>query len=168
MMNKFLALLFLVVFTTTAQAQSKVGHVNTDAVIALLPSYTAAQKSFETYANGLMTPEMKSKGDIIEAKYKTFQAESATMGEARKEVMMKEIMNLEQELKALHQKNGTQTKLAQKEQELFAPVQKAAADVINKVAKANGFAIVFDSRSGIIYAEESVNLLPLIQKELTK
>lgn len=167
-MNKFLTLLFLVVFTTAVQAQSKVGHVNTDAVIALLPSYKTAQKTFETYANGLLTPEMKTKGDVIEAKYKTFQAESATMGEARKEVMMKEIMKLEQELKALHQKNGTQEKLAKKEQELFAPVQNAAAEVINKVSKANGFSIIFDSRSGIIYAEESTNLLPFIQKELAK
>ena len=58
--------------------------------------------------------------------------------------------------------------LQQKEAELFQPVMEKAQAAIEKVAKANGFTYVFDLGAGglLYFSEQSVDILPLVKKEL--
>ena len=56
-----------------------------------------------------------------------------------------------------------------RQETLLSPVMKKAQDAIDKVAKAQGLAYVFDLATGaIIYIDEAntVNLLPLVKAEL--
>lgn len=163
-MNKLFALLFFVMLSTGVMAQ-KVGYVNTDAVLSVMPSAKTAQANFEAYAKTIVTPTITQKSKLIETKMTDFKANAQTMGEARREVVAKEIMKLEQELAQLHAQNGTEQKLAQKQRELFGPVQEKAANLIETVAKENGFTVVMDPR-GLVYADKSANLLPLIKAKL--
>lgn len=165
MMNKFLGLVLFLLVGTAAMAQTgKVGYVNTDQVVAIMPSFQTAQTQLETYANSVVTPEIEQKQTALEARYAKFQTESETMSEARREVEAKEIMKMEQELNQIAQPVNQQ--IAQKRNELMAPVQVEAEELISSVAKANGFTVVLDPRAGIVWAEDSINLLPLIKTKL--
>ncbi len=168
MKNLFLGFIFLL-FAGTSMAQSKVGFVDVQSVIQAMPNFPSAQQQLNTYAESLITPAMKSKGDAIEAKYKTFQEGQATMGDARKEVLAKEIEQMERELSQMHAQAQTQQKLAQKQQELFAPIEEEAGKTIEEVAKANGYSVVFDiSQSPVVYADQASNMMPLIKAKLGK
>lgn len=164
-MNKLIGLFLLLVISTASMAQSgKVGYVNSDAVISLLPSFKSAQTELETFANGLITPEMEEKQKELETRYSKFRKESATMSDTRREVEAQELMKLEQEYNKIAQ--PVQQQIVTKEAELMQPIQKEAQELISSVAKANGFSVVLDTRAGIIWAEENASLLPLIKTKL--
>ncbi len=167
MKNVVLGLLF-VLFASSGMAQSgKIGFVDVQSVIAAMPEFKSAQQQLSTFAESLISPEMKTKGELIEQKYKAYEAEEATMGDARKEVAQKEIMKLERELQNLHQVAQTQQKLAQKQTELFGPIETKAGQMIEAVAKENGFTVVFDaSSSPLVYADQGANMMPLIKAKL--
>lgn len=166
-MNKLIAFALFFLMSGAMMAQtSKVGYINTDAVIQLLPSYKAANTQFETFAETVVTPEIKTKTEQYQTKLKQLNDEAANMGDARREVAAAELMTLEKEINVLHQENNTQQKLSVKEQELFQPIQEEASNLISEVAKANGFSIVLEVRSGIVYADENTNLLPLVKAKL--
>lgn len=167
MMNRILTLVCFVLLSAASMAQTgKVGYVNSDAVISMMPSFQTAQSQLESYAKTVVTPDIEQKQKTLEARYEKFQKESANMGDARREVEAKEIMKLEQELNQVLQQNQVQQKIAQKEQELLQPVQKEAQDLIASVAKANGFSVVLDTRAGIVWAEDGASLMPLLKSKL--
>ena len=54
-----------------------------------------------------------------------------------------------------------------KEAELMEPVQKKAQDAISKVAKANGYVVVFHTANLVYFdASQLVDIAPLVKKEL--
>jgi len=150
----------------TAQT-GKVGFVDTQAIISSLPEYTAAQNSLASFEQTLITASIKSKQEALESKYATYQAEQATMGDARKEVMQQEIKLLEQEFNQMLSANQIPQKLQQKQVELFGPVEQKASELISQVAKEGGYSVVFDvNQVPLIYADPSANMMPMILAKL--
>lgn len=167
-MKKIVLSLVLAVIASVGFSQTgKIGFVDVEGVIARMPEYTAAQNSLNTFAETLVPQNIKTKAAQLDEKYKKYQAEEATMGEARKEVAQQEMIALEKELNQLHQQNQTQQKLAQKQIELFTPVEQKAGQIIEQVAKENGYTVVFDAaQMPLLYADPSANMMPLIMKKL--
>lgn len=166
-MKKIIFGLFFLLLASGVNAQGKVGFVDTQAIISSLPEFTAAQNSLASFEQSLVTPAIEAKQSELESKYSTFQAEQASMGDARKEVMLKEIQLVEQDFQALLQANQIPQKLQQKQLELFAPVEKRASDLITEVAKENGYTVVFDaSQVPLVYADPSANMMPMILQKL--
>ncbi len=166
-MKQILFGLFLFLAVGATAQTGKVGFIDTQAIITSLPEYTAAQNSLASFEQSLVTPEIKAKQDAFDSKLATYQAEQATMGEARKEVMQQELRLLEQEFNNLLAQNQIPQKIQQKQMELFGPVEKKASDLIQQVAKENGFTVVFDlNQVPLIYLDESANMMPLIVKKL--
>jgi len=57
--------------------------------------------------------------------------------------------------------------LQKKQNELLQPIIDKAKSAIEKVAKANGYSMILDSRQGILlYAAATEDILPLVKKEL--
>jgi len=158
---------FTFVMAAGVFAQGKVGYINSAQVVSIMPDTKAVNTQVETYAESLLTPDIKAKSEQMEAKLKAYQAEETTMSDTRKEVAQQEINRLNAEIAQFAQANNLQQKIAVKQQELMNPVYEKANKAISEVAKANGFTVVIDSGVGsIIYADESANMLPLLKAKL--
>jgi len=158
---------FTFVMAASVFAQGKGGYVNSAQVVNIMPDTQAVNTQIETYAESLLTPDIKAKSEQMEAKLKAYQAEETTMSDTRKEVAQQEINRLNAEIAQFAQANNLQQKIAVKQQELMNPVYEKANKAISEVAKANGFTVVIDSGVGsIIYADESANMLPLLKAKL--
>jgi len=160
--------IFFILFSSGAIAQTgKIGFVDVQAVITSMPEYTAAQNTLGSFSQTLVPQNIKDKSKQLDEKYAKYEAEVQTMSDTRKEVAQQEIINLEKEIQELHKTNQTQQKLTAKQNELFAPIETKAAQLIEQVAKENGYSIVFEiSQMPLVYADETANMMPMILTKL--
>lgn len=131
-----------------ASAQSKIAHINTQALIEAMPESKKAQTEIETFA-GNLEKESKTLIDEYNKKMKAFDDELAktpTMSETMKEVKAKEIQEAQQRIQQFQQ--VAQEKIGQKQNELLRPVYDKARKAIEDVAKEKGYNYVLDSSQG--------------------
>ncbi len=170
-LKKYLALAsmaLLMHFSATAQ-QQKVGYVDPRAVVSILPSAKAAGETLDNYVKELVPASHQTKVTDFENRIKTLneKIKAKTISDANRELEQNELAKLQNELATAEQ--GWSQKIAAKENEVMTPVVKEAGELIDKVAKANGFTLVIDASQGVIlYAVDAINLLPLIQAEVNK
>lgn len=143
----FSAGLFLI--TNLVHAQQKLGHVNSDAIFANYSEVKTAAATAESFAKSKQT-EIDKMVNEFQAKLKTAQDKQKTLTAANKDKLTKELGDAETELKGLGGKiEELRTKstkdVSDKQNELFAPIQKKVGDAIAAVAKEKGLAYVFDT-----------------------
>lgn len=103
-----------------------------------------------------MIREYNEKDSII-------RVDSAKWTQAKKDIKFSEYQKLAEEVQQYSGK--AQQYLQAKEQEIYAPVQKAALDAIQAVAKANGYAYVFTAEA-LLVSPPTEDILPLVKKFL--
>lgn len=147
-------------------AQQKIGYVNTEAIIALLP---VTKKANEELAE--MQTKFLSQGqtmqDEMKAKYDDLvtQNQAGTLSDTMKELGQQEMAQLQQDLNAHTQQS--QDALTKRRSVLFKPIFKQVNETIQKVAKDRGYDIVFDAQeSGIVYGSVDNNLTKAVLLEL--
>ncbi len=165
---KTLALgLMMVLGSTATQAQgSKVGHINVDQLISLMPETKEAEKALQAYAQSLET-DLTDMQTELQTKVNKFRANEAVMTELSKENKYKEIQDLDSRIQEYQQK--AQQDLQKKEMELLTPVLEKAQNAITEVATEGGFAYILDSsnsKGNVIYHEGGTDIMPLVKKKL--
>ena len=88
------ALCAICVFTT-ANAQGKFGHVNTQEIIQLMPEVTKAQADLEALAK-TYEADLKSMQDELQKKGEAFEKEQATLPENIKQRRQQELQDMYQ------------------------------------------------------------------------
>ncbi|WP_443939917.1 OmpH family outer membrane protein [Pedobacter sp. MW01-1-1] len=152
LINVFFVAAGLLFTANMASAQQKLGHINSEEVFANLPEAKTAQTTLETLG--------KQKQADIDAMLKEYQTKRTaaqnlekTLSEANKEVVGKQLQTAGQELQDLEvritdaQKKAQQD-IANKQAELFQPIQTKVASAISTIAKEKGLAYVFDIANG--------------------
>lgn len=145
----------------TVKAQTKVAHINTEALVALMPATKTLKAKLEklgkTYDN-----EMKAKEAELKAKFEKYNAEfesqtEATNAERTKEVQMdaKKIEQLKQE--ALRD-------LQKQEQDGLKPILEAAQKAIDQVAAEQGYDYVLNV--AMLVVAKGKDLLPDVKAKL--
>ncbi len=160
------AFVFGAVSFTNASAQQKLGHINSQEVIALMPERDSALVKLQAYGKELTETQQAMEEDF-NTKLKAYQEKKATWSQAIVEAKEKELGDLEQRIRQFRQ--TAENEFGQRQQTFFAPIMEKAQNAINKVAKAKGLIYVFDLSAGsVIYIDDiqSVNLLPLVKSEL--
>jgi outer membrane protein len=163
-------LLIAAFFTATlanGQAKLKIGHINSQELLAAMPASDSAQKKLEAVATEHeaileeMTVEFNKK---LEA-YR-LATESGTLSDLAKATKEAELQDLQTRIETFQQ--TAQQDLQQKRVELFTPVQDAALKAVNAVAEENGFTYILDSGMGaVVYSSpDSENILPLVKAKL--
>lgn len=163
--------IFLVLFGAAAicfcsNAQSKTGFINTAEVISLMSDRDSAIVKLQAYQNDL-AETMQGMEDEYNTKYTEYNRKQGEWSAVVRESKERDLQELVQRIQQFQQ--SAQQELQQMQNTLMAPVVEKAQKAIEKVAKANGLAYVFDLSSGaLIYFDEAqgVNLLPLVKKEL--
>ena len=101
------------------------------------------------------TKEIEDRYEAIKKKKNNFEREEILLPKEEKEKRQQEIENLEQEaleLQTLH--FGSEGDYFQKRQELIKPIQDRIFTALKKLAKSDGYDLIFDkaNQSSLIYA----------------
>lgn len=162
-------ILFAVFFAASnllnAQATLKLGHIDTQALIAAMPETKIAQTNLEKEAKSL-----EEAMEIMEVEYRNklndYVQKRDSLVALVKSSREQELQELQQRIQGFEQQ--AQQQLQQKQQELFKPIMAKAKKAIEDVAKENSFYYIFEMSTGaIVYASpESTDILALVKKKL--
>jgi len=156
----------LAIFTTSlnAQTKSKFGHIDSQALLEVMPEKAAADKKLEEFA-ATLEKQLGAMSSEWESKVQDYRANEAVMSDIIAQTKAEEIQNLEQRIQAFQQ--NAQQRLAKEEASVYQPILDKAKASIEKVAEENGFTYVFDTSSGsLLYQPESDDILPLVKADL--
>ena len=113
--TKFLALV-MVLFATQSFAQTKIGHINMQELINLMPERDSAVIKLENYAKDL-DETMQGMQQEFNTKYQTYQQKSGTWTAAILEAKTKELQEMQDRLQMFQQ--NAQQEMGQLQQTLF-------------------------------------------------
>jgi outer membrane protein len=146
----------------SASAQTKIGYVNTEAVMAAMPETQKASKELQEFEESLSKQYQDLEKESNE-KTAQFVKDSITYNASMKEIKRNEVIALIQRVQ--NYQNEAQEKMKKLQQDKLAPIQQKAMDAIKSAAKKNGYAYVLDIAS-ILVAPPADDILSLVKKEL--
>ena len=129
---------------TTANAQAKFGHVNTQEIMQALPDVTKAQQELKALAEQY-DADLKSMNDELQKKAEAFDKEQATLPENIKQRRQQELQDMYQKIQQSYQDN--QQALAKAQQEKMQPIQQKVMDAITAVGKEGGYVYIMEMGS---------------------
>jgi len=164
-MKKIFLLAAMALFTLSANAQTKIGHVNFNELVTLLPemdnvreTMNAAQKEAEE--------TFQSMYQEYQTKMQQYQQKESTWTAAIKESKGKELADIESRLQEFQQ--TVSQELQQQQSQLTAPLVQKVQDAVKTVAKSAGVTAVFDTASAIYFDENAtVDLMTAARKALS-
>lgn len=167
MKHLVLSLLLTAFAAPVAMAQApKLGHIDRQKLMLVLPERAEAEKKMQSFADML-----KKRLDAMGAEYQTKLAEAqqkeATGGmtQTEKEIVIRDLGEMEQRIQDAQEK--AQEDLAKQEEELLKPMVDRTNAAIKSVANANGFTYIFDVSTGsVLFYEKGTDILPLVKTEL--
>lgn len=165
-MKKVLSVLMvalgLVAFNHSTQAQSKIGYISFNEIVAAMPEAKKADSALVQFRDALIQSAQDKENALNEAITK-FNTDSAKMTAAVKEVKRKELQQKLTELQGEEQR--IQQELQKRQEELSEPIQKKAMDAVQAVAKESGYAYVLP-KEYLIVSPPGDDLLALVKKKL--
>ncbi|SKA19949.1 periplasmic chaperone for outer membrane proteins Skp [Chitinophaga eiseniae] len=166
-MKKFVIIAFVAVtglFSVNAMAQSKVAHINAQALVGSMPEAKKAETDLQTYAQSLEA-EGKTMVDEYTKKVKEFDEKAASMTDNMKEIKGREIQDAQKRIQDYRERAEQQVQ--QKQQDLLKPIYDKARKAIEDVAKEKGYGYVIDSSAGLLLVSPSADdLLPAVKAKL--
>lgn len=160
----FLVAIVLFIGTTTVNAQSKIAHIDTQALVESMPQMKTAQSELEKIRKTYDT-EIKSLAKELDTKIKQYEAEAESKSDEENGKRVQEVQGMQNNIAAYRQQ--ALQDLQKKEVDILKPVLEKARAAIQKVARAQGFQYVVDSSqgSGILLADGK-DLMGDVKKDL--
>lgn len=145
------------------QAQ-KMGHINLDSLLSVMPESKAAKQAQADYYKQLESTIISMQTEL-QAKYKAYQDEQSKLTPLIKETREKELNDLNQRIQDFQA--SAQQDLQKKNDELTKPIFDKAKKAIETVAKENGYKYVLDTSAGnVLYSEPGDDILPIVMKKM--
>jgi len=152
----------MMVGTSQVKAQMKIGYVNTGELLQALPEAKKADSLLQQFQEVL-----KKNGEDyqqeLETKAKKFNDDSTKLTAVVKESERRKLQDLY--TRVVNYNQEAQKQLEDRQQELLAPLQKRTLDIIQQIAKDNGYTHVFN-REALLVVPTGDDLMPLIKKKL--
>ena len=145
------------------QAQTKFGYISLSEMITSMPEYKKADSSMQDYQSALnqnfedMKREFNEKDSLLSSK------DTAKYTRAQIEIKRKQLGELYLKLQGYQQQAGQLYQ--QKQQDLMAPIQRKASEIVQNVAKENGYTYVF-LKDALLVSPPADDILPLVKKKL--
>jgi Outer membrane protein len=170
-MNKrFFGLVAALFISLAGMAQGeqplKVGHINADALLSMMPETKEAQQKLEEYGRQLEKDLEEMQGEF-ETKVTEFRANEKMMTTLARETKTEELESLQRRIQQFNQR--AQQDLQEKQVELLSPVIERATNAVQEVARENGYTYILDSsqsKAVIIFAENGDDIMPLVKAKL--
>jgi outer membrane protein len=151
-------------FTLNAQ-NYKFGHINTQTLLEQMPESDTARAKFQQ-AQRQLQQQLEEMQVELNRKYQNYQNQKDTIPELLRQTKETEIMDMQQRIQEFQM--SAQEDVQKRKTELFQPIYKKMDKAIKEVADKNGFTYVFDVSIGSVlyHSDKSVDILPLVKKEL--
>jgi len=159
---------FFIIFGLNFVNAQRFGYIDTNFILNKMPDYKKAQDEIDQLTEAWVK-EVDDMNKEIKAMYSSLQAEQVLLTEEMKNERTTAIQKKEEEMKEYQKKVfGFEGLLFLKQQELVKPVQDKVWDAVDKVAKQNNLAIVFDKAGELvmIYTDPRFDYTDFVLEEL--
>ena len=129
---------------TTANAQGKFGHVNTNEIIQAMPEYNKAKTEIDALQQQYEA-DLKSMQDELQKKGEAFDKEQATLPENIKPRRQTELQEMYQKIQQSYQDN--QQALQKASAEKMQAIQAKVLEAIKSVGQTGGFIYIMEDNS---------------------
>jgi outer membrane protein len=168
-MRKLIVTIAVAMFLATgfsfAQKTLKIGHINGQELLSLMPERTKAEADIKAFAEQL-GKDIEILQVELNNKINDYQNNEKTYSDLIKQSKVEEIQNLQTRIQE-YQRTAQQT-LQKKEGELLKPIMEKAQNAIKEVAKANKFTYILDTSAGsVLYqSDDSIDIMDLVKAKL--
>ncbi|PVW17247.1 OmpH family outer membrane protein [Marixanthomonas spongiae] len=159
-----IALAIFVGATSFVNAQTKVAHIDTQALVEAMPEMKAAQSELDKIQKTYDT-EIKAMAKELQTKMTQYDQEAASKTDEENQKRFEEVQGMQSNIQAYRQQ--AMQDLQKKQEDILKPVLDKARQAIQKVGRAQGFQYVMDSTtgSGLLLADGK-DLMADVKKEL--
>jgi outer membrane protein len=141
-------------------AQSKIGHINSEAIMRDLPEAIDAQRTLDA-----LVAQWEQELQRMQAEWKTkfddYDKKKLILTDQTRAERERELRDLDQNIQDYRNKKfGQNGELFQKQNEVMKPIQNKIFQVLEDIAKEDGYDYVFDKSGEILllYANEKNDL----------
>lgn len=162
----FVAASFFILSTgcTTAQTNSKLGYIDSNELLEMMPGKDSIQITLENYGKTLQN-QLQTMYQEYQSKLQDYQANVNTMSTIIKQTKEKELADLETRIQDFQQQADQD--LQNKQAELVQPLIDKARKAIEEVARENNYTYIFDAGAGsLLFFEKGDNIMPLVKTKL--
>ena len=139
---------------TTANAQAKFGHVNTQEIIQAMPEYNTAKAEIDKLT-AQYEADLKAMQDELQKKADAFDKEQATLPENIKQRRQTELQEMYQKIQQSYQDN--QQALQKASSEKMQAITAKVLDAIKAVGQAGEFVMINEINAGIPYISTTLS-----------
>lgn len=163
-MKKVLVVIIALMMAAPTFAQQKFGHIDSSALLDLMPEKVKAEKELEAFAKEFQSA-LEAMAKEYETKVQAFQTTEKDMIKTVRDTKVREISDLERRIQEFQQQ--AQEEIGKKEQEVLTPVIDKARKAIDEVAVAKGYTYIFDSSLGVLlYSKDSEDVMADVKAKL--
>ena len=160
--------MFILVSGTYSFAQQKIGHIDTQAVLQLMPERDSAAKIYEKF-NDEITKNFESMNVVFNNLYETYTKQKDSLSAFIVKAKEDELNDMRTKIQNFQ--TVAQQELDKKQTELMTPIVARLKNAIKAVAESNKFTYILDTQgqpSVVLYIpeDESLNILPLVKAKL--
>lgn len=161
-------LLGMLCLTALAQAQHRIGYVDTEYILSKLPEYRTVQQRLDQMVREWQQ-ELDQRRQEIDRMFEEYQARELLYTPEERQRRREEIARAEEELDRLRQQYfGPEGELFRQQETLLRPVQERVLEAIEKVAREEGYDYVLDKAAApvLLYAPPEHDLSDRVLAEL--
>ena len=129
---------------TTANAQGKFGHVNTQEIIQAMPEYSKAEQEIKALQEQYEA-DLKSMYDELQKKGEAFDKEQASLPENIKQRRQTELQDMYQKIQQSYQDNNQALQKASAEK--MQAISSKVLDAVKSVGQAGGYVYIMENNS---------------------
>jgi outer membrane protein len=167
-MKRFAVLAVMLLVANTVGAQTKVGHINSEAIMQALPEAIDAQKTLDAMVATWETELQKMQSDW-KKKFDDYDKRKLILTDQTRADTEKELREMDQAISDYrNRKFGQNGELFQKQNDVMKPIQNKIFKVLEEVAKEDGYDYVFDKSGDILllYATDKHDLTERVLRRM--
>lgn len=145
-------------------AQQTFGHIDSAALLELMPEKAKAEKDLEAFAIPF-NDELKKMAAELESKMTGFESAQEGMTKLVRQTKVTEIQDMQTRIQQFQE--NAQAEITRKEQEVLGPIVEKARKAIDEVANEKGLTYVFDASLGVLlYMKDSNDVMAEVKVKL--
>jgi outer membrane protein len=140
----------LLMLPALAAGQSKIGHINSEAIMQALPEAQDAQKSLDALV-AQWEGDLQKMQDDWKKKFDEYEKKKLILTEQARADQERQLRELDASISELrNRKFGQNGELFQKQNEVMKPIQNKLFQVLEEMAKDDGYDYILDKSGDIL------------------
>lgn len=156
------ACLFAFGGSALAQKNVKLGHINSQELLQIMPGRDTAQAVLQREASEIES-NLKTMQAELERISNDYMQNQAGWTELIRTTKQSEIRDMQARIQGFYE--NAQKQMQDREAELTKPIVDRAKKAIEDVAREGGYTYIFDG-AGLLYSQDSDDIMPLVKKKL--